>query len=485
MKDTENARNDGSSGARIGTAGNAVPNAVFGGRIPPHSQEAERALLGSILQDPKNALPVAELRGIVPSSFFVTAHELIYQAIADLAASVDTPIDIITVADRLRQTGQLDAVGGEDELMRIVDSTPTAAHAEYYAERVADSHLRRRVISAAAEATKQAFDTDTDAEGVLSRVEQDFLSLRTRPRNEIPWAEAIDREMKEIARIVDEKKGVTGLSTGFVGLDLKLQGLHNGDMIVLAARPSMGKTSLAMNIAENVALGARNMPPVPVCIFSLEMNTASLVRRMLCGRARVPSHNLAFGAVGKEGMQNLDKARHELARAPIYVDDTSGIEAPAMLSAARRIKSKHGIGLFVIDYLQLMNYNRFAREGRQRETAAISQAVKGMAKELDVPVIVLSQLSRNPESRDRNAVPRLSDLRDSGAIEQDADVVLLLRRPCVYDKSIDDKRLAIVDVAKHRNGQIGEVKMDFDNSLTRFSDRAEGEDDIPADDPAG
>lgn len=482
MAKEERVRDGASVGAQVGAARTAAPNVVSGGRIPPHSQEAERGLLGSILQDPKNALAVAELAGIVPESFFITSHELIYQAIVDLAAAIDTPIEIITVADRLRQMGQLEAVGGEDELMRMVDSTPTAAHAEYYAERVADSHLRRRMIAAAAEATKQAFDTDTDADGVLSRVEQDFLSLRGRPRGEIPWSEAVDREMKEIARIVDEKKGVTGLSTGYTGLDIKLQGLHNGDMIVLAARPSMGKTSLAMNIAENVAMGARNLKPVPVCIFSLEMSTASLVRRMLCGRAGVPSQNLACGAVGKKGMRALDAVRHELSTAPIYVDDTSGIEAPALLSAARRIQSKHGIGLFIIDYLQLMNYNRFAREGRQRETAAISQALKGMAKELNVPVIVISQLSRNPESRDRKAVPRLSDLRDSGAIEQDADVVLLLRRPCIYDKSDADARLAIVDVAKHRNGQIGEVRMDFDATLTRFSDRREGEDDVV---PAG
>lgn len=450
------------------------------GRIPPHSAEAERGLIGSILLDAVNSLGIAETHGIHPGAFAIPSHEIIYQAILDLAKTPGTPIDLITVADRLRQVGQLDAVGGEDELTRIVDSTPTSAHAEYYAERMSDAFMRRRIIATAADATKEAFDADTDADTVLSRVEQNFLSLRDAPKNETPWPEVIQQEMKEIARLMDEKKGITGLSTGFADLDRKLQGLHAGDMIVLAARPSMGKTSLAMNIAENVATGARHLPPAPVCIFSLEMSTASLVRRMLCGRAGVPSHSLASGNISHDAMPKLSRASEELAAAPIYVDDTSGMEAPALLSAARRIQRKYGVQLFIIDYLQLMNYGRYAREGRQRETAAISQAVKGMAKELKVPVIVLSQLSRAPETRDKNAIPRLSDLRDSGAIEQDADIVLLLRRPCKYqaDKESGDLRLAIVEVAKHRNGPTGDVRMDFDDSLTRFSNRVEPSSDV-------
>jgi replicative DNA helicase len=444
------------------------------GRIPPHSAEAERGLLGSILLDPQNALAVAEQARLTRDSFFVNSHQLVFEAIVDLAATPGAPVDYLAVAERLRARGQLEAVGGTEELARLVDATPTAAHAQYYTDLVADAALRRGIIRASDEAISASFSDELDANDLLANVEQTFLSLRPESKKEKPWKDVIGSEMREIYRLVEEKKGITGLSTGFVDLDQKLQGLHPGEMIVLAARPSMGKTSLAMNIAENVAMGARNLPPTGVAVFSLEMTPAALARRMLCGRARVRGSDLVEGNVTNDQMIALGRAAEELAAAPIYVDNTPGMEAPALMSSARRAKLKYGIGLVVIDYLQLMNYNKFARDGRQRETAAISQMVKALATELDVPVIVLSQLSRNPEMRERNAVPRLSDLRDSGAIEQDADVVLLLRRPCKYpsDKNASDERLAIVDVAKQRNGATGEVQLDFDAAFTRFGNRA-------------
>jgi replicative DNA helicase len=257
-----------------------------------------------------------------------------------------------------------------------------------------------------------------------------------------------------------------------------LLGLQPSDLIVLAARPSMGKTSLALNIAENIALGARKLDPRPVAVFSLEMSAESLVRRMICCHARVSAQELSSGRIGAPEHSQLITAADTLRQAPIYVDDTAGLEAMDLRARARRLKRKYGIQFIVVDYLQLMNYSKFAAEGRQRETAAISQALKGMAKELKVPVLVLSQLSRAPETREKTAVPKLSDLRDSGAIEQDADVVMLLRRPCKYkdDKEAGDLRLSIVDIAKHRNGATGEVRLDFEDRYTKFSNRQEGVD---------
>jgi len=449
-------------------------------RVPPYSAEAERGILGSILLDPQNALAVAEQAHLTKDSFFINSHQLVYEAILDLSATPGAPVDYLAVAERLRSRGQLEAVGGTEELARLVDATPTAAHAQYYADLVADAALRRSIIRAADEAITSSHSDELDANDLLANVEQAFLSLRPDSKKDKPWNEVINGEMHEIYKLVEEKKGITGLSTGFVDLDQKLQGLHPGEMIVLAARPSMGKTSLAMNIAENVAMGARNLPPTGVAVFSLEMTPAALARRMLCGRAHVRGSDLIDGNVGNEQMIALGRAAEELAAAPIYVDNTPGMEAPALMSSARRAKLKYDIGLVVVDYLQLMNYNKFARDGRQRETAAISQLMKSIATELDVPVIVLSQLSRNPEMRERNAVPRLSDLRDSGAIEQDADVVMLLRRPCKYasDKDAADERLAIVDVAKQRNGATGEVQLDFDAAFTRFGNRAAHATDI-------
>ena len=284
--------------------------------------------------------------------------------------------------------------------------------------------------------------------------------------------------------------GVSGISTGFLNLDHKLRGLRSGEMLVLAARPSMGKTSLAMNICECLALGRDlNGQPLkggseahggkcPVAIFSLEMSQEALAMRMLCAHAGISGYQLEGGYLNSQQVnRHFLKAASELNQASLYVDDTGGLDVMELRARARRLKKQYGIGLIMVDYLQLLNCREYARQGRQLETSAISGHLKSMAKELNLPVLVLSQLSRAPEQRvgDRTGTPRLSDLRDSGAIEQDADVVLLLRRPCKYkgDKEYDDKTLAIVDVAKHRNGPTGEVRLNFDEHFTRFSDRAE------------
>ena len=469
------------AGAGESGAGARAPRP--GDRVPPHSEDAERAVLGCALQDAARILDLCIERQLSPDSFYVQRHQSLYETMLALH-DARKPVDFVTVAERLRETNLLDAVGGEDELARLISGTPTTAHAEYYLQRVYENHLLRRIIAAARDVTEGCYQGDADAEARLHEAEEAFFQLSEKQGGaERTWKQLIDLEAKEVERLITEKKGLTGVSTGFIDIDRLLLGMQPGDLIVLAARPSMGKTSLALNIAENVALGARNQPPKPVAVFSLEMSAESLVRRMVCCHAGVPAQNLSTGNVGREEHRLLVDAMDVLAKAPIYVDDTAGLEALDLRARGRRLKRKHGVEFIVVDYLQLMNFSKFAAEGRQRETAAISQALKGMAKELKVPVLVLSQLSRAPETRDKTAKPKLSDLRDSGAIEQDADVVLLLRRPCKYeaDKDFEDKRLAIVDIAKHRNGPTGELRLDFDDRFTKFSNRLQADDGAGAD----
>ncbi len=470
--------------AGAGEAGAGARGARPEGRIPPHSTDAERALLGCALIDAGRILDLCLERQIAPESFHVQVHRDLYETMQDLHAA-RKPVDLVTVANRLRETNRLEALGGEEELGRLVAGTPTTAHAEYYLQIVYENHLLRRIIDAARVVTEDCYKGEQEAESLLSTAEEAFFSLSERRVGvERSWKQLVDDEMREVEVLIQERKGLTGVSTGFQDIDHTLNGMQKGDLIVLAARPSMGKTSLALNIAENVALGKRKVAPRPVAVFSLEMSAESLVRRMICGHARVSAQSLSSGLIGAEKHGYLMSAADKLSQAPIYVDDTAGLEAMDLRARARRLKRKYGVEFIVVDYLQLMNYSKFAAEGRQRETAAISQALKGMAKELKVPVLVLSQLSRAPETREKTATPKLSDLRDSGAIEQDADVVMLLRRPCKYpaDREAGDQKLAIVDIAKHRNGPTGEIRLNFEENYTQFDDRREGVDAGPGDD---
>jgi len=459
-------------------------------RVPPHSAEAERGVLGSILLDAATDSRVLDLcteNGITSDAFFSAPNRLLYETLVEMSHAALT-IDPLTLNERLRTLNRLDDIGGTAYIQALIDETPTAAHAEYYINIVRQKHLLRTVISCAREAERKCFNDAVSADLILGEVEQQFLSIADRREGTgLTWPQAINNTMGHIDRLFSlGPGGVAGLPTGFANLDRKLKGLRNGEMIVLAARPSMGKTSLAMNIAECVALGkdiyGRPMKgdqnrQHPVAVFSLEMSTESLAMRMLCGFAGVPGFQIDQGLVNpKKINQQLTRAASDLGKAPIYVDDTGGLDVMDMRARARRMKKRYKIELIVIDYLQLCNCREFAKQGRQIETSQISGQIKAMAKELNLPVIVLSQLSRAPEQRgDKTNKPKLSDLRDSGAIEQDADVALLLRRPCKAhgDPEFDDKRLAIVDVAKHRNGPTGEVRLDFDDSLTRFGDRTD------------
>ncbi len=452
-------------------------------RTPPHSEEAERGVLGSILIDSERVLDLAVEKGIVPDAFYYPSHRELFEHLLEMHTKSQV-IDILTLSERLRKFGRLDALGGSSSLDQLVDFTPTSAHAEHYIRLVHQDHVLRSVIDRARTAVEKCYDPEKDAELVLAETEEDFFSISEMQKGSVRnWASLIDSNVEEINMILDNKKGMTGIPSGYADIDKKLFGLQPADMIVLAARPSMGKTSLALNIAENIAMGKGDPDHLQraVAVFSLEMSAESLVRRMICSHARVPFHKLQGSShLSNEMHHNLMTAADTLKRLPIYIDDTAGLDVLDLRARARRLKRKHNIEFIVIDYLQLMNCDKFAKEGRQRETAAISNAVKAMAKELRVPVMVLSQLSRGPENRDRLAEPKLSDLRDSGAIEQDADVVGLLRRPCRYpdDPNADDKTLSILDIAKHRNGSTGKMHLHFTEEFTRFDDRAHGVDEV-------
>lgn len=442
-------------------------------RIPPHSDEAERGVIGSILVDANRVIDLAVEQQISADSFYNPRHQVLFEHMLALHDQ-NKPVDLITLSERLDSLRLLDQVGGLSTIQQIIDSTPTASHAEYYIEIVRDKYLLRTVISRSREAIDECFKQEKDADLLLDEVEQTFYDISHNRQQKVqPWNMVIKEGMRQIDRAIQERRQITGLPTGYVDLDRYTSGLQKGDMIIIAARPSMGKTSLAMNIVEHVTTGNNSLKvKVPAAVFSLEMSTEALVKRMLCSRAAISMRKLADGYVSREKHEHLVKAADELSNAQIYVDDTPGLEPIELRARARRLKKKHDIGLIVIDYLQIMNYSKFAREGRQREVAGISGALKAMAKELDVPVIVLSQLSRAPETREGK--PKLSDLRDSGSIEQDADVVGLLRRPSRMseDENRDDPTLAILDIAKQRNGPTGEVRLTFLDEITRFENRA-------------
>ncbi|MGI6495801.1 MAG: replicative DNA helicase [Kiritimatiellia bacterium] len=459
-------------------------------RTPPHSEEAEVGVLGSIFQDPERVPDLCAVNGIVEDSFYIPAHRIVYSAILEVGAS-GAAVDVLTVANRLQSMNRLETVGGAQALQSLIDATPTAAHAEYYIDIVRQKHLLRSVIDCAREAEKACFEEDCSADIVVSNAEQAFLSITDHQHGSIlPWTKSVDQTVNQLVHLLSMGPGAfTGLSTGFRDLDKFLRGLRGGEVIVLAARPSMGKTSLAMNICECVALGQTCMRlpakgdhanPKAVAIFSLEMPQEQLAMRMLCSRARISRYQLDSGiAHADKVIRQLSTAANELKAAKLFVDDTAGLDVAELRARARRLCRKHEIRLIMIDYLQLMNCSQMAKQGRQLETAKISSQIKEMAKELKVPVILLSQLSRSAD-REGSGIPKLSDLRDSGAIEQDADVVLLLRRPIFMRGGKDaeanalvDPRLAIVDVAKNRNGPVGEVNLDFDADFTQFSDRAE------------
>ena len=454
-------------------------------RTPPQDLNAERGLLGYILLDSTRVMDLCLSMRMTPEVFYDPAHQVIFRAMSEMVNSLKA-IDAITLAQHLQAGGDLERVGGIPFLEEVMRATPTAAHAQYYRDIVYQKFLLRQILLAASETQERCYAGAESVDVILGWAEQRFLDLNgTSSGRDCSWKSSIELTVSQIEQqLRNPDGGLTGLPSGLANLDRMIHGLRKQEMIVLAARPSQGKTSLAMNIAECVALGRRidNEPFPgayaglhPVGVFSCEMNQQSLAKRMLAGVSGIPMNSLGGRAIDpQEIIRRLTTGASIIGRAPIFVDDASDLDVMDLRARARRMKKQHHIELLVIDYLQLLSHREYAKQGRQIEVSKVSSNIKAMAKELDIPVLVLSQLSRNTEQHgDKNAIPKLSDLRDSGAIEQDADVVLMLRRPCKYPGSdgYEDKDLAIVDVAKQRNGQTGEVRLNFNGEFTRFSDR--------------
>jgi replicative DNA helicase len=445
------------------------------GRVPPHNEEAERALLGAMLLEPARIAEMLEL--VAPGDFFSARHAALWEALTGLAER-GVPVDMVAVSEALQQAGRLQLAGGRAYLVELSACVASAAHARQHARIVAETAMLRRLIHECGEMLAEAYSTRSDGEAVprlLTECEDRVFRLAAhRDRGEaLPIAQAVNETFRRIDSSA-HRSGLTGLPSGFYELDELLCGFNQGDLIVVAARPSMGKTALVLNFMDHAA-DPDHRPEwlehdASILFFSLEMGHQSIVRRMLCARARVDAHRLRTGRIPTEDYAELSRAAGELGRLRIFIDDTPGISATSMRSRAKRLRAKQGLDMVVVDYLQLMTHPK--AESRQQEISNISRSLKEMARELEVPVIALSQLSRAVESRD-NKRPQLSDLRESGSIEQDADVVLLLYRDEYYNRdNPENKGLAEVICAKQRNGPTGDVHLHFNGSIMRFENRA-------------
>ena len=441
-------------------------------RTLPHSVEAEQGVLGSMLISPRDA--IAECIGkITEEYFYVPAHQVIYRELVDLWNAAEA-IDLITFTQALRDRNLLETVGGPAFVTSLFTFVPTAANIEYYIEIVRDKYILRSIIAAATESVRRAYEEQDEVNALLDEVEQKIFAVgEDRFKGQIlSMKDQVMEAIESIEKLYERKGGITGISTGFVEFDRMTSGLHPSEMIVIAARPSMGKTALAMNIVEHVAINQE----LAVGVFSLEMSSQQLVQRLLCSRARVNLQKVRDGFLAERDFPSLTAAASKLADAQIFIDDTAGLSILEVRAKARRLKAQHDIQLMVVDYLQLLrSTTRRAQDNRQLEISEISAGLKGLAKELKIPIIVVAQLNRQPEQR-TGGIPRLSDLRESGSIEQDADLVGLLVRQEVYEEDEDARAEkageADLIIAKQRNGPIGEIPLTFLKEFTRFEDRA-------------
>ena len=452
-------------------------------RLPPHSAEAERGVLGCVLLAPNDGMGVCiEKLKRGSEVFYDLRHQALFETLAEMYDQKEA-IDLITVQQRLKDNKQLDGVGGLSYLAGLADAVPSAANLEYYLEIVREKYLLRRMIQTCTAVVGRVYEHEGEVDGLLDEIERDVLRIsEERVVSSAPTIkELVHRAINTIEEYHQRQGMLTGVSTGFADLDKMTSGLHGGEMVVIAARPSMGKTSLAMNIAEHVAIESR----LAVGVFSLEMTAESLVLRMLCSRSRVNLRNIRDGFLAERDFPKLTGSAGKLANAPLFVDDSSGLSILQLRAKARRMYQQYGIKLFVIDYLQLLNSTSRRAENRQQEIADISNGIKALAKELNVPVIVLSQLNRELE-KDKNRKPRLSDLRESGAIEQDADLVALLYKPSSGDDDeapAQDLEAVPVNlyIAKQRNGPTGDVPLTFLKGYTRFESAAKvSAEDVPS-----
>ncbi len=433
-------------------------------RLPPQNIEAEEAILGGILIDPEAIGRVTEL--MVPEAFYIGAHRSIYQAALDLQAR-GLPTDMMGLASWLKDKNTLEKIGGQSRLAQLVDRTISAANIDQYAKLVMDKYTRRKLIQSGGEIIQLGYETETPLEEVLDQSEQALFGI-TQVRQSQGLTATSDILTDTFSDIEQRSLGMVlpGLACGFYDLDAMTQGFQRSDLIITAARPAMGKTSFVLNVARNIADTHRQ----PVAIFSLEMSKAQLIYRLLSSEAKIESGRLRTGRIAQHEWEPMGHAINTLSQLPIFIDDTPGIGVTEIRSKARRLQAEQGgaLGLILIDYLQLMEGTG---DNRVQELSKMTRSLKGLARELNVPVIALSQLSRGVESR-TNKRPMMSDLRESGAIEQDADLIMMLYREEYYDPDTPDRGIAEIILTKHRNGPTGTVKLLFQPEFTQFLNRA-------------
>ena len=465
-------------------------------RVPPQNIEAEQSVLGAMLIDKEAIAKATEI--LSAEDFYREAHRVIFSAMLEIY-NKNEAVDMITVTDILRRDNKLEDVGGIAYITSLANVVLTAANVKYHAEIVAEKSVLRQLVKVSTEIAAMGYEANDEVGVLLDTAESRILEISNRKKRAdfTPISAVLMDSVQNIEKLLNNKGGLTGIPTGFNDLDKLTSGLHPSDFIILAARPSMGKTALALNIVQNVALRAHKRvggDPRSVAFFSLEMSKEQLVNRMLCAEANIDSQRLRIGEMKEDDWTHLWDACDVMSKAKIYIDDTAGITVMDMRSRARRLKAEHGLDLIVVDYLQLMQGSgkRNTSGDRQQEVSEISRSLKALARELDVPVLALSQLSRGVEARQVKR-PMLSDLRESGSLEQDADIVAFLYREDYYNPETENKHTELI-IAKHRNGEIGDVPLRFHHEEVRFVDEADStfrqadvvnsamNEDVPADD---
>ncbi|PZX03723.1 primary replicative DNA helicase [Psychrobacillus insolitus] len=431
-------------------------------RVPPHNQEAEQSVIGAIFLEPQALITAAEI--IMPEDFYRVAHQKIFQTMIRLSDQ-GKPIDVVTVTEELSAKKELEDVGGISYISEISNAVPTAANISHYAKIVEEKSILRRLIRVATSIVEDGFTREDEVEALLSEAERKMMEVASR-KNAGDFQHIKDvlvQTYDNIEKLHSRKGDVTGIPTGFRDLDRITAGFQRNDLIIVAARPSVGKTAFALNVAQNVATKTDEN----VAIFSLEMGAEQLVMRMLCAEGNIDAQVLRTGALTTEDWRKLTMAMGSLSNAGIFIDDTPGIRVNEIRSKCRRLKQEYGLGMIMIDYLQLIQGSGGSQANRQQEVSEISRSLKGLARELQVPVIALSQLSRGVEQR-QDKRPMMSDLRESGSIEQDADIVSFLYREDYYDKETENQNMIEIIIAKQRNGPTGTVTLAFVKEFNKF-----------------
>jgi len=432
------------------------------GRIPPHNVQAEQSVLGAMLLDTDAILTAIEL--LKSYDFYRDDHKEIFEVILELFDKTE-PVDLITVSDLLKQKGKLGDIGGLEYLTNIANVVPTTSNVKYYAKIVEEKSILRRLIKTSCEIVNIGYEAAEEVSVVLEKAEKNIFDILEKRNIQgfYPIKDILIDAFNLLEKLYNNKGMLTGIPSGFLDLDFKTAGFHKSDLVLIAARPAMGKTAFVLNIATHAAIHAR----IPVAIFSLEMAKEQLVNRIMCSEAMVDGQKMKTGKLDDEDWQKIARVLGPLSEAPIFIDDTPGISVTEIKAKCRKLKLEKNIGLVLIDYLQLMQ-GKGKTENRQQEISEISRSLKIMAKELNVPVITLSQLSRAAESRSDHR-PILSDLRESGAIEQDADIVMFLYRDDYYNPETEKKNIAEVIISKHRNGSTGTIELKWFGEYTKFA----------------